>query len=351
MRRIALIVLLLFVIPLVVSAQSGSDDTRARFRDAGYTVVRSRTQGGMPVWDLQTADGDRFAVHMIGRLNDDRVAAIDSLTEIVYSLDGLEVERVRIVFDETRPTEARASAIVIPETYVIDGTHYEEYMPSGMQFVYDDAPAFDFRMLIDNLAARINGAYLTEEQFRSRIQRAVQNPAAYIQSSDPQFLAEQIRELQRLVDTLEVQARELVATDSRLDAEIAAATAEGYDLLMTYAEEGEARITEVREDLEQFSAEVESALDNIVTENLTLTEEFVKMRRGSIILASRSLFGSLKEVPPETIAAVVELREADPEISADEARSQVNAALEEGEPQLHSKHVQAIYAIFFNDFE
>lgn len=351
MRKIALIVLLLFVIPLVVSAQSGSDDTRARFRDAGYTVIRSRTQGGMPVWDLETEDGNRFAVHMIGRLTDERVEAIDSLTEIVFALEGLEIERARIVFDETRPTEARASAIVIPETYVIDGTRYEEYMPSGMQFVYDEAPAFDFRMLVDNLAVRINGAFLTEEQFRSRIERAVQNPAAYIQSSDPQFLAEQIRELQRLVDALEVQARELRETDDRVSTEIATATAEGYDLLTAYAEEGEARIAEVRDDLEEFTAEVETALDNIVTENLTLTEEFIKMRRGSIILASRSLFGSLKEVPPETIAAVVELRESDPEISADDARAAVNEALEEGEPQLHSKHVQAIYAIFFNDYE
>lgn len=308
----------------------------------------------MPVWDLQNAEGGRFSVHMIGRLTDDRLDAIESLETTAFSISGLQIERMRIVFDETRPTEARASAVVIPQRFEIAGRRYEEYMPSGMQFNYEDAPFFDFRMLVDNLAVRINGAYLTEEQFLERIQRAVRNPAAYIQSSDPQYLAAQLRELQRLVDMLEVAGRELTATDEELREEIAESRAAG----MRKSEEIESEIDEVRsdiadvgEDLTAFGVEVEEALDAIVTDNLSLTEQFEKMRQGSIVLASRNLFGSLKGVPPETVAAVVELREGNPGLSADDARSQVNASLGSGAQQLESKHVQAIYALFFNDYE
>lgn len=350
MYRKTLSTLVILFVAFSVAAQSGDSRTRDRFESAGYTVVRTRTQGGMPVWDLQTDDGERFAVHMIGALTEQRLAAIDSLSEIVFAIDGLDIERMRIVFDENRGT-----AIVIPRRFSIDGTRYEEYMPSGMQFIYDEAPSFDFRMLVDNLAVRINGAYLTEEQFLARIERAVENPAAYIQSSDPQFLAQQIRELQRIVDVLEVETAALreegEASSARLESmiqrEVARLEREGRQIIA----DGEAAIAETNARIDDLSAELTEKIDGVSSDTMSLAEEFTKLRRGSIVLASRNLFGSLKELPPETIARVVELRAADPDLSADEARTQVNGYLGEGEQQLHGKHVQAIYALFFNDYE
>ncbi|MFW5643833.1 MAG: hypothetical protein ACOCYQ_07355, partial [Alkalispirochaeta sp.] len=232
---------------------------------------------------------------------------------------------------------------------------YDEYMPSGMQFIFDDAPSFDFRMLVDNLAVRIDGAFLTEEQFLVRIQRAVENPEAYIQSSDPQFLAEQIRQLQRLIDVLEVTVQDLATEDARIEESLRRALIdtrdEGVALLDQWVRRGETALDEVNARIDTFSLEVDEAFDNVAAENLELTEQFEKLRQGSIVLASRNLFGSLKEVSSETVAAVVELRAAEPGLTADEAKSRVNETLSEDAVPLNSKHVQAIFALFFNDYE
>jgi len=348
-RTLLFVLVIIGALAIAVSAQT-PDAASGRFESAGYEVIRTRSQGGMPVWDLETAEGRRFAVHMIGSVTDARIRAITTLDELIHGLDGLEIERMRIVFDGDR-----ASAIVIPESFTIEGRRYEEYMPSGMQFIFDDAPVFDFRMLVDNLAVRINGAFLTEEQFLVRIQRAVENPAAYIQSSDPQFLAEQIRELQRLVDTLEVAVQDLATEDARIEETLRSALdetrADGIALVNRWVRRGETALGEVNARIDAFSVEVEEALGTISTETLDLTDQFEKLRQGSIVLASRNLFGSLKEVAPETVVAVVELRAAEPDLPADEAMSRVNETLPEGAVPLHSKHVQAIYALFFNDYE
>ncbi|MDA3947950.1 MAG: hypothetical protein PF508_01885 [Spirochaeta sp.] len=343
-------ILLTVFVAVTVGAQSGGSDTAATFEREGFGVIRSRTQGGLPVYDLATDDGERFSVTMIGPVNDERLAAIHALTDIVYALDGLTVERMRIVFDDDRGT-----AVVVPERFEINGKRYARYMPSGMQFMYDQAPEFDFRMLVENLAVRINGAFLTEEQFLTRLERAVENPAAYIQSSDPQFLAQQIAELQRIVDTLEVENRELRAADTALATRMAADLDQlrrsGARELREQVSRGEAAMAELQLEVDRVSEETTAALENVVAETLTLADQFAKLRDGAVVMASRNLFGSLKGVPAETIGAVVELRNDDPELTADEARTKVNESLPEGEPQLHGKHVQAIYALFFNDYE
>jgi hypothetical protein len=346
-RKLLFVLVILGVTAMGVSAQA-TDAANRRFESAGYEVIRTRSQGGMPVWDLETTEGRRFSVHMIGALSDERIRAVSVLEETIHGLDGLEIERMRIVFDDNR-----ASAIVIPESFTIEGRRYEDYMPSGMQFIFDDAPSFDFRMLVDNLAVRINGAFLTAEQFLVRIQRAVENPAAYIQSSDPQFLAEQIRELQRIVDTLEVAVQDLSTEDERIEATLRNALEEtrddGVALVNRWVRRGEAALDEVNARIDAFSLEVEEAFDNVSAETLDLTGQFEKLRQGSIVLASRNLFGSLKEVAPETVAAVVELRTAEPDLTADDAMTRVNETLSEEAVPLHSKHVQAIYALYFND--
>ena len=343
------IVLTLFV-AVAVGAQTGGSATAASFEREGFRVIRSQTQDGLPVWDLATDEGKRFSVTMIGSANETRLVAITALTELIYELDGLTVERTRIVFDGNR-----ATAVVVPERFVIGGQRYEQYMPSGMQFVYDQALAFDFRMLVDNLAPRIDGAFLTEDQFLTRIERAVANPAAYIQSSDPQFLAQRIAELERVVDAVEAENDELRAAGAALESEVQQLRRSGRRELQEQVARIDAAMTDLQTELsaeiEQVREETTAALDQVIEETLTLADQFSKLRDGAVVMASRNLFGSLKGVPAETIAAVVERRNADPALTADEVRAQVNESLAEGAPQLHGKHVQAIYALFFNDYE
>ncbi|MFW5796555.1 MAG: hypothetical protein ACOCV0_05075, partial [Alkalispirochaeta sp.] len=64
-KNVFFVLVFLGVMTIGVGAQS-TELASGRFESAGYEVIRTRTQGGMPVWDLETTDGRRFSVHMIG---------------------------------------------------------------------------------------------------------------------------------------------------------------------------------------------------------------------------------------------------------------------------------------------
>jgi preprotein translocase subunit SecD len=95
----------------------------------------------------------------------------------------------------------------------------------------------------------------------------------------------------------------------------------------------------------------ETQLQALQEEKAQLQSEFEALRRGSIILASRTLFGNLRNVSPETILQAVQIRAADPSLTTDEVRDQVNADLPEEAEPLHNKHIQAIFALYFNEYE
>ncbi len=360
MCKKALILLAMVFLTASLGAQTGNTAVRSELQGAGYQVTASRTQGGMPVWDLRTDDGLTFSLSMIGSFSESRARAVKSLLAVIQGLDGLSPESIRVVFENNR-----ATAIVTPRRFVIDGKEYRSYMPSGMQFVYDEAPAYDFRMLVDNLAVRINGAFLTTQQFLNRIVRAVENPAAYIQSSDPQFLAQQIQELQRLFDQLAVglaqQEAESAMADEELAQEIESGRREGQAQLDGIVRQGRREIAAatgrmdgieeaLRDEIETLRAETAKSFESVIEESVVLADEFSRMRRGSVILATRNMFGSLKEVSPETLEQLVELRKDNPDLLPADALSRVNEGLPEGEPELHKKHVQAVYAFYFNDY-
>ena len=336
--------------------------------DQGFTILEEYSDGGVPSWRLRDSQGRRFSVSVMGRFTETHAEALEAMRDVIYEIDGLEIGRLRYVFEPDR-----ADAVVIPAEFIIGGEDYEEYLPSGMQFEFDDAVRFDFRILVDNLAVRMNGQFVSEEQFLDRIQRAVENPGAYIQSQDPQFLAQQIVSLRERVDTREV----IDAQQNRRDQEIVTQIDElsiqteeslqevvdrGDQALQEVVDRGdqaverlETQIAELAEQQAQLMAEMAdefaARLQTVQSEKAELEEQFEALRRGSIVLASRTLFGSLRDVAPETILQVVQLRAAEPGLSQDEAQERVNADLPEDAETLHTKHVQAIYALYFNQYE
>ena len=339
-----------------VSAQNRNTVANA-LENQGYQIIEEYTDGGVPSWRLRDRQGRRFSVSVMGRFTSAHATALEAMREVIYEIDGLEIERLRYVFEPDR-----ADAVVIPAAFTVDGENYVQYLPSGMQFEFDDAVRFDFRLLVDNLAVRINGQFVSHQQFIDRIQRAVENPANYIQSQDPQFLAQQIVGLrdrieERVAVDIEQDARdeEILSRVERLDQESAARISQLTESGAEAVARVEDQIADLAEQqaalLAEMAAQLERELEAVRQEKTALENEFQALRRGSIVLASRTLFGSLRDVSPEAILEVVQLRAADPEITQDEAQAQVNGALPEDAEPLHNKHIQAIFALYFNQYE
>ncbi len=343
-----------------VSAQNRSAVANA-LENEGYQIIEEYTDGGVPSWRLRDDQGRRFSVTVMGRFSSTHAAALEAMREVIYEIDGLEIDRLRFVFEPDR-----ADAVVIPASFSVAGEDYVQYLPSGMQFEFDDAVRFDFRLLVDNLAVRINGQFVSEEQFLDRMQRAVENPANYIQSQDPQFLAQQLVDLRsRMEERVAVDSQqntrdqEILSRVESLDQESEARLSE----LARRGEQAVARIenliTDVAEQqaeqqaalLAEMAANFEEELQALREEKAALEREFESLRRGSIILAGRTLFGNLRDVAPEVILRAVELRAANPELTPDEVQEQVNGNLPEDAEPLHNKHIQAIFALYFNQYE
>lgn len=323
----------------------------------GFTILEEYSDGGVPSWRLRDGQGRRFSVSVMGRFSSAHAEALRAMREVIYEIDGLEIDRLRYVFES-----GRADAVVIPAEFVIDGADYVRYLPSGMQFEFDDAVRFDFRLLVDNLAVRMNGQFLSEEQFLNRIQRAVENPADYIQSQDPQFLAQQMVDLrqqmeQRVAVDADQNARdqEILSRVESLAQENEVALNDAVTRLTNMGEDAVDRmqehIVELSEEHARLMAEFEAQLQMVREEKAALEASFEALRRGSIILASRTLFGNLRDVDPEAILRVVEIRAAEPNITQDEVQERVNADLPDDAEPLHNKHIQAIYALYFNQYE
>lgn len=365
MQRITALAVAIYLTALAVGgvAAQSTAQTASALERAGYTVLDQRAEGGLPTWDLRDGSGRTFSVSILGGFTPERERALQSLQEVIHDLDGLRIERLRYVFERDR-----VDAVVIPSRFIIDQTDYARYMPSGMLFLFEDAVAYDFRLLVSNLAVRINGQFLSKEQFFDRITRAVANPAAYIQSQDPQFLARSIAEERSRIDLVVAEnMRQNEAAEDR-DVRIEALAERGEEAFRDGAralDRVDARLSEETASLlhgqQELSASLSALTDRVAIisdeleslrdEKAVLESEVQALRRGSVILATQSLFGSLKIVDTETILRVVELRAADPSLSQADALEQVNRELPEGTETLHKKHVQAIYALYFNEYE
>lgn len=338
MQRIMTATLVLAMLAGTILPLAAQTSPESAFRAQGFTVVRERSEGGIPTWDLRDAQDRPFVVSLLGSFTPQRQQALSGLRDVIFQLPGLDIQRLRFVFERDR-----ADAVVIPAAFDFEGEDYAQYMPSGMQFQFDGGVSFDFRMLVDNLAVRINGQFLTTEQFMERIQRAVENPAAYIQSQDPQFLARRLDDQLGRIEQLEVTTDEQAAVDRTLQRN-----------LQTLERAGRSEVSRLEERIAELEAQTEalqSALDSVDTRNTELAQDLDLARQGAVILATRNLFGSLKVVDPALIVEAVGLRAAEPDLSQDELLARVNASLDEGVEPLHSKHIVAIDAIYFNRFE
>lgn len=360
MKRQVLVTIVLLVSLAALSAQTA---TRS-FETAGYRVMGQRTESGLPTWDLQDNAGNRFSVSMEGTLNARRADAIQAIRNTFFSIPGLQVQRLRIVFEGNR-----ADLVVVPQRFLIQDADVVAYMPSGMQFTYTDFLEYDFRMRVNNLFLRMNGQYFSAEQFIERIAVAIENPALYVQSQDPQFLFGRLDSLNDQIEGLKTDGRALTAEMRQQDADLQLAldayASEGMRMYRQTRQETESAVTDLSTRIDVLTEEHQALLgahrelqvahealreefDTLVGEKAALESSFETLRDGSVVLFTRSLFGAVKEIEPTTVAAIVAVRTAEPELPYADAAAKV---AEETGVEVDKKHALAVYALFFNDYE
>lgn len=188
MKKVSLLItiLLLFILPSVSAVDLTS---------YGIQIQSSTAEDGITTSEAVDDQGRTFELQTTAELSAREAEGLLTILDNIYSWDYMTIATLRIAF-----TADRIEFTVVPESFSYKGTDFTQYLPSGMQFYFTDYIEYDFRMLISDYVVKVRGQFFSEEQLCEKMTRAVENPVAYIQTTDPQYLFQQITELWENID-------------------------------------------------------------------------------------------------------------------------------------------------------
>jgi hypothetical protein len=309
-RTLAMLVILFMSIGFSVNAQ-----TSDRVSAVGLQLLDQRVEDGVQRFVLETEDGQRIDVRndRVAELSEQQVAIVDLIATITGNLNTIDVERLTITF-----TGSVAEVALIPARFVHDGVNLLPNVPAGLRFQFDQVLEYDFRVRVGEFFIRLQGQYVDEEQFASRVVRAVRDPIAFLDSLRPEIVADRLNELDSRTEDLVGMVEELQADIVRLS--------------------DENRV--LSDALEQMERQNELLLAE-------RDQQLEVLRTGVLAVANQSFFGRLRGIDPELVAAVVSIKEANPALTQDE----VGSALSEQGISASGSEVAAVLAVYFGEVE
>ncbi len=248
--------------------------------DLGYEVIRSRPDGERILYEVRDSAGNEFVAVYAGDLTSSQGERLDRIVEQFFAFSYVAIDRLRVVFSEDR-----IEILAVPASFAYEGVQLARYMPAGMTFYYVDALEYDFRIRVDNIFVRISGQFFDEDQFADRIARAVENPVAYMQTQDPQFIFQRFTELEdrltQLEDRLTQLERDSAARREALQGEI--------DQLERRYERTAAELDDLEDDYDDLSRshrDLQRAHENLAVAHSALRDDHESLREDHATLLS-----------------------------------------------------------------
>lgn len=304
----------------------------------GYSLLSRTFLAEAVQYEVEDAEGHRFTIITPDRATDFHIQITKTITEKLYTLVNLEIESFRIVFeDEQIFIQVNPASYLLRDNALNGGEVVDvaKYMVSGMQFYYLNQLEYNFRMLIDNLFVRINGFLFSPHEFEKKLLEAVDNPANYIQTHDPEYIIHKIAAIDNVLDELKQSDFYAAEADEALRSEIA-------DLRNDIA-----LLKEETHVLKKGLTELSEKHAILAEEFETQTANFNKLRYGLIMLQNRGFFGGIDDIDKNAITKLTALKTENPSLTVDEARKM----LKEANMEMSKKEIFLVFAVYFNDFD
>lgn len=339
-------VILLGTIVLILTVQAVFSVDLA---DYGITVRSEQSEDGVTLFKAADASGRRFEILASADISSRQARSIVRIKDTLYSWRSMEIARLRISL-----VGDRIEANVVPNRLSFGGTNFKPYLPSGMQFYIEEYIEYDFRMLVENYVVKMRGQYFNEEQLLDKMQHAVENPVAYIRTTDPEYLFEQITSLSEEMEAIRSYANEISQAAEERWREFLEMR-RNYRTLLNNHRKLEDGYAALREDHDSFVERSEKALQELdgklsrlTVKHDSLREEhdaLVKshedlqsshtelalgvttLRQAILMAANQNIFAVIVKSNLEGIKRYVVLRSEDPDMTRDDA---VAAVKEEG---------------------
>lgn len=309
--------------------------------DLGYTVQRQYSADGVSYSDAVDPSGHSVTVGTTHELSSAEGALLQQFITLFYGMTYLKVESLKVVFTSDRP-----QIIVIPSSFVYNGTDIAKYAPSGLQFYHADNLQYDFRLHVTNFFLRVTGTYTDEKSLAERLVQAINSPASFLRSQDPEYM------LQR-IDALEKEVADLTASNRRDESQLSALASQYDSLKLNFAQlrsdhdslaADEKQLTDTNS---QLTADVESYKKQNDATIAEFKAGFDALRYGILVLHNRGFFGQIFLPDPAAVARIVEIKKASPEMTRDAVLKQVRS---EGF-KVSNNEIFLVFGLYFDQFK
>lgn len=185
---------------MVLSAASFADV----WTDRGLTVLSNETAGPTNTFFLKSSKGLDFRVDALFTVSPVNAVRIQAFVNEFESWQDLDIASLRFFLGAQR-----MEILLIPSRFDIKGTNYAQYIPAGLYFYYEGSIRYDFRMNLDRYFMRIKGLFVDRDELTGKMAQAIQNPAAYIQLTEPEMIFNRLAELEDSVYQLKRENEKL----------------------------------------------------------------------------------------------------------------------------------------------
>jgi hypothetical protein len=283
------------------------------FQSRGYQLQSTSKEGIYTVYQLVDGRGNAFTLAAAKPITASQIDLLNSVRDKFSAFKALQIASVRIVF-----SDSKADIIVVPRAYVYKDVDFAKYLPSGLQFSYTDYLEYDFRMAVDNMFIRVSGQFFTEDQLSDKLLSVVQNPGAYIQSQDPEYILRKFKEIDKVTDLLKADTAALKDENTALKAA-----------------------------LKDETSALKAKLDASDKAFQALKTEYELFKYAVMVFNDKGWFGAVNIPPKDGIARLLALKKADPSLTQKDAALKLQA---EG-IVMSQNEIFLVYGAYFNEFK
>ena len=323
--------------------------------DRGYRVLSQRQEEGITLFEVRSPQGNRFTVGRAGdTFTSQQLSNLETVQRTFFGFDTIRIDSLKVLFYEDR-----AEILLVPSRISYDGTNLLQYIPSGMQFYLRESLQYDFRMVVGEFFVRVRGEFLSEEQLLNRMSEAAANPVAFVQSTDPRYLFEQLNEIRDNIDEAEraaLSTAEEIRTQLSRRVEQAQRELRESQRAARELQNALTELAEAHEELQVSHQALQSAHEDLLgrhealrEQHIALEQEFLNARYGVLVLNNRGWFGRIDLPDPTMVAELVAMKEDSPDLTVDEATDLMQERFPEAD--VDKNEIFLVFVLYFNETE
>lgn len=174
----------------------------------------------------------------------------------------------------------------IPDSLIWDEVNLKDYLSSGFSIKLSDAISYDVDIFIDKKHLHVSGYYDDEESFLNKISNIIKHPADFLLSRDPEHIMNNFNRLESL-------------------------------------------ITELKEENEQLKAELK------------------ELKYNNLVMESRGLFRTIKNLNRDDVEWIISAKESDSSLTSEQLQEKI---LTERGSKINGNVVDLIFGLYFSEY-